>query len=472
MCGGARRRMPPRRRLPRRARRRLDGQARRPGQPDADHPRRLRLRRPVGDRRPATRARWNGSSPSTTSARPSTRCCAPARSRAACTWASGTRSPRTSRPTRRPASPSSRRCASSASCGPRTCPRSRSHLVEVPQPRSPYGIKGVGRDRPGAHRARRRRRPPRPRRAVAVEPADATAVRRQPAGSPDWTSILEHARVRCGRSLTSSALNSTVTLLLDLTIDDLAVDSMRMVRVRRDGATAPAPRAHEHRCVRPRPGVPARGLRAAPRASSTGDVLTCAWHNWKFDVTTGACVLGEEGVRSHDVVVGDDGSLRSSSPAPDPAPQRPRLVASLRRGHRAPAGRADRPRRRAPAAGRRQPRRAGVGGGQLRRARGPSSAGATRVASAVDCLAMVDRYEGDERALPIVQAIAGIAETERGRPVNPLPRAGRRAARPTRRRVPRRGRGEPVDDAQALRARRHRGRASTAPSCGAGSPAS
>ena len=43
------------------------------------------------------------------------------------------------------------------------------------------------------------------------------------------------------------------------------------------------------------------------------------------------------------------------------------------------------------------------------------------VASAVDCLSMVELYEGDQRALPIVQAIAGIAEAERGRPVNPLP---------------------------------------------------
>ena len=43
------------------------------------------------------------------------------------------------------------------------------------------------------------------------------------------------------------------------------------------------------------------------------------------------------------------------------------------------------------------------------------------IASATDCLAMVDLYEGDQRALPIVQAIAGIAETERDRPLNPLP---------------------------------------------------
>jgi hypothetical protein len=43
------------------------------------------------------------------------------------------------------------------------------------------------------------------------------------------------------------------------------------------------------------------------------------------------------------------------------------------------------------------------------------------IAALTDCLAMVDRYEGDERALPIVQGIAGVAEVERGRPVQPLP---------------------------------------------------
>ncbi len=43
------------------------------------------------------------------------------------------------------------------------------------------------------------------------------------------------------------------------------------------------------------------------------------------------------------------------------------------------------------------------------------------IASATDCLAMVDLFDGDQRALPIVQGIAGIAEVERDRPVNRLP---------------------------------------------------
>ena len=66
---GARRRLPARRRPPRRARRRLDGQDRRPRSPQPDDPRRLRLRRPARRRRPGHPARSSASSPCTTSAR-------------------------------------------------------------------------------------------------------------------------------------------------------------------------------------------------------------------------------------------------------------------------------------------------------------------------------------------------------------------------------------------------------------------
>ena len=37
-----------------------------------------------------------------------------------------------------------------------------------------------------------------------------------------------------------------------------------------------------------------------------GDLITCAWHNWKFRVNDGRCVLGEEDVRTYPVSVGDD----------------------------------------------------------------------------------------------------------------------------------------------------------------------
>ena len=65
------------------------------------------------------------------------------------------------------------------------------------------------------------------------------------------------------------------------------------------------------------------------------------------------------------------------------------------------------------------------------------------IASATDCLSMVDLYEGDHRALPIVQGIAGIAESERDRRINALPGAG--VVPPTRRR-PRSGSAVEAED--------------------------
>src|SRR5687768_15947535 len=61
-----------------------------------------------------------------------------------------------------------------------------------------------------------------------------------------------------------------------------------------------------------------------------GELLTCAWHNWKFKVDDGSCVLGEENVRTHPVSIGDDGTLSISLDEPDPAALRPQLIRSLR----------------------------------------------------------------------------------------------------------------------------------------------
>ena len=151
-----------------------------------------------------------------------------------------------------------------------------------------------------------------------------------------------------------------------------------------------------------------------------GNLLTCAWHNWKFRVDDGVCVLGEEDVRTHPVTVRRDGSLAVTLNEPDPAELRPRLMASLRRGiEHDYVGQVS-----------------GTSFALLRADANPGELvweavafGAPRadfgwghsIASATDCLAMVDLYDGDQRALPIVQGIAGIAEVERDRPVNELP---------------------------------------------------
>lgn len=209
---------------------------------------------------------------------------------------------------------------------------------------------------------------------------------------------------------------ASTPIVLDIGIDELAMDSMRMIRV--EGRrlvlvrTASGVFALDQAC--PHEGY---GLTQGQLA---GDLLTCAWHNWKFDVTNGECLLGEEGVQTHDVTVDADGTLRVELARPDPAVVRPRLIASLRSGiEHQRVGQIARDVVRL--------LRADTNPGEL--VWEAIAFGAPRaefgwghsVASAADCLAMADLYDGDERALPVVQAIAGIAEVERGRPLQPLP---------------------------------------------------
>jgi len=203
---------------------------------------------------------------------------------------------------------------------------------------------------------------------------------------------------------------------LDVHVDDLAIGSMRMARV--DGhkltlvRTSDGIFALDHAC--PHEGY---GL---TQGVLNGNLLTCAWHNWKFKVDDGSCVVGEEDVRTHEVTVGSDGRLAVAWNEPAPAELRPRLLASLRRGiERDYIGQVSRDVVRL--------LRADTNPGELIWA--AVAHGAPRaefgwghsIASATDCLAMADLYDGDQRALPLVQGIAGIAEMERDRPVNALP---------------------------------------------------
>jgi len=214
----------------------------------------------------------------------------------------------------------------------------------------------------------------------------------------------------------SDTLDGTTTGTIVGHIDDLAVAAMKMVKV--DG--------HRLCLVRTSEGVFALD-QACPHegyglttGELDGDLITCAWHNWKFRVTDGACVLGEEDVRTHPVEVADDGTLLVTFSEPDPAELRPKLLESLRRGiANQYVGQISRDVVRL--------LRADSNPGEL--IWEAVAYGAPRaefgwghsIASLTDCLAMVGDHEGDDRALPIVQAIAGVSETERGRPERPLP---------------------------------------------------
>ena len=201
-----------------------------------------------------------------------------------------------------------------------------------------------------------------------------------------------------------------------LSIDDIAVGTMKMLKVEGHRVcvvrTSDGLHAVDHAC--PHEGY---GL---TQGELDGDVLTCAWHNWKFRVTDGACVQGEEAVRTHDVAVAADGAVQVTINRPDTAELRPQLITSLRRGiERNYTGQVARDVVRL--------LQADANPGEL--IWEAIAHGAPRaefgwghsVASATDCLSMLDLYDGDQRALPIVQGIMGIAESERGRPVNPLP---------------------------------------------------
>ncbi|MFK8024230.1 MAG: Rieske (2Fe-2S) protein [Ilumatobacter sp.] len=204
-----------------------------------------------------------------------------------------------------------------------------------------------------------------------------------------------------------------------LHLDDITEGSMKLVKV--DGhrvcvvRTASGVHALDHAC--PHEGY---GL---TQGKLDGELLTCAWHNWKFRVSDGTCVLGEEAVQTHDVDVADDGGIRVTVRRPDPEELRPRLLDSLRRGiDQHYVGQISRDVVRLLHAGATPAEimTVGVERGVARHDYGWGH----DIASATDCLAMVDLWSGDERALPLVQGLAGIAEATRDRPERPLADAG------------------------------------------------
>ncbi len=200
------------------------------------------------------------------------------------------------------------------------------------------------------------------------------------------------------------------------TLDDLPVGTMKLVRV--DGhrvclvRTSDGVHAIDHAC--PHEGY---GLTTG---SLSGDVVTCEWHNWKFRVSDGACLVGEEAVRVHDVDVDDSGAVRVDVRRPDPEVLRPQLLHSLRsaiaKDYTGQIAR-DVVRLLAASANPGELIWEAVAHGAPRAEFGWGHS----IASATDCLSMIDLYDGDQRALPLVQGIVGIAETERFRPVNELP---------------------------------------------------
>jgi nitrite reductase/ring-hydroxylating ferredoxin subunit len=214
----------------------------------------------------------------------------------------------------------------------------------------------------------------------------------------------------------NSPLTEELTYVAVATLADLGEGGMKMVRV--DGRRlclirlSTGVHAIDNAC--PHEGY---GL---TQGQLVGDQLTCVWHNWKFRVTDGNCTQGEENVTSHHVQVSDDGTISVALHVPQREALVPVLKQSLRNGIANDyPGQISRDVIRL--------LKADANPGEL--VWEAIEFGAPRaeygwghsIAAATDCLAIATESQDDLRVLPIVQGIATIADTERSRPVEPLP---------------------------------------------------
>jgi nitrite reductase/ring-hydroxylating ferredoxin subunit len=151
------------------------------------------------------------------------------------------------------------------------------------------------------------------------------------------------------------------------------------------------------------------------------DVLTCAWHNWKFRLTDGKCLFGGEDIRTYPVRIRDGYVFVDVT---DPAPETiaPQLFASLLEA----MGDIDTGR-----LARDTMRLAKIGTPLTEVVREGIRYGASRaeygwnhsLATLADCLTMAAAFEGPLRALPVVQGLSVVSQTEVRRPARPSPEA-------------------------------------------------
>ena len=150
-----------------------------------------------------------------------------------------------------------------------------------------------------------------------------------------------------------------------------------------------------------------------------GDVLTCAWHNWKFRLTDGQCLFGGENIRTYPVSVRDGWVYVDVT---DPAPEEiaPELFASLLEAMGdVNTGRLARDTMRLRAIGMplTEVVRTGVSYGATRAEYGWNHS----LATLADCLTMASAFEGPLSALPVIQGLATVSRTEVRRPPRPRP---------------------------------------------------
>ena len=150
-----------------------------------------------------------------------------------------------------------------------------------------------------------------------------------------------------------------------------------------------------------------------------GDVLTCAWHNWKFRLDDGKCLFGGENIRTYPVDLREGYVFVDVT---DPAPEEiaPELFASLLEAMGdVDTGRLARDTMRLRAIGTplTEVVRAGVTYGATRAEYGWNHS----LATLTDCLTMAAAFEGPLSALPVIQGLSTISRTEVRRLPRPQP---------------------------------------------------
>ena len=148
-----------------------------------------------------------------------------------------------------------------------------------------------------------------------------------------------------------------------------------------------------------------------------GCQLTCAWHNFKFDLRDGSCVLGEEDVRSYPVRE-LDGTVEVDLAEPDPAAARQKYLTSLEQGmveHE--LGRVGRDVVRLIESGM-APQQIAVWGASFDARHSPWGS-RHALAVAADVLRYFDRREGSDATLPLLHLLDLASETNIRYPERP-----------------------------------------------------
>ena len=158
---------------------------------------------------------------------------------------------------------------------------------------------------------------------------------------------------------------------------------------------------------------------ALVRGEVKDGVLTCAWHNWKFELGTGACQYGGENIRTYPVQI-RDGQVLVDITDPPAEIVRPELFLSLTAAmEELDTGRLARDAMRLQRIG--TPLADVVREGVRYAAPRAEYGWDHSLATLADCLRMSEFFEESLRALPVIQGLSVAAEDQVRRPARNRP---------------------------------------------------